>query len=382
MYNIFAYGSMIGDRQRAGAYARALRRAVKPGAVVLDLGCGTGFFALLACQFGAGRVYAVEPDGVIEVAKKIARANGYADRIEFIQDLSSHIILPELADVVVADIRGVLPVFGHSLPAIIDARRRLLAPGGILIPQCDTLWAAMVEAPDLYRSYTAPWEDNGFGFQMEAARVMATNFPRRKRILPEQLLVKPQCWATLNYADLESANVSGELSWTLERPGVAHGLAVWFDAVLMDGVEYSNAPGAPELIYSQFFFPLPQPVNLSAGDQTHLSLKADLIGENYTWRWHTTFLEPGISGPVKAEFKQSDFLGESWSLPRLRKLADRFVPNLNMSGEIDRFILTKMTGETSLAEIAHQLVVQFPKTFTTFLEALTRVGEMSEKYSS
>ncbi|MDH3444335.1 MAG: 50S ribosomal protein L11 methyltransferase, partial [Deltaproteobacteria bacterium] len=56
MYSIFDYGSMIADHVRMDAYARALRRAVTADSVVLDIGTGTGIFALLACQFGARRV--------------------------------------------------------------------------------------------------------------------------------------------------------------------------------------------------------------------------------------------------------------------------------------------------------------------------------------
>ena len=60
MYSIADYGAMIADDVRMGAFVRALRQAIKPGAVVIDIGTGTGIFALLACRFGARRVYAIE----------------------------------------------------------------------------------------------------------------------------------------------------------------------------------------------------------------------------------------------------------------------------------------------------------------------------------
>jgi protein arginine N-methyltransferase 1 len=85
MYSIADYGAMIADHGRMDAFVRALGRAVKPGAVVVDIGTGTGIFALLACRFGARRVYAIEPSDAIQVAREIAAANGCADRIEFIQ---------------------------------------------------------------------------------------------------------------------------------------------------------------------------------------------------------------------------------------------------------------------------------------------------------
>ena len=88
MYSVYFYGQMLADTPRLRAYVEALKRSVKPGAVVLDLGCGPGFFALLACQLGARRVYAVEPDDVIQIAHDAATANGYTDKIDFFQSFS------------------------------------------------------------------------------------------------------------------------------------------------------------------------------------------------------------------------------------------------------------------------------------------------------
>ncbi|MBI4588189.1 MAG: hypothetical protein HY725_05080 [Candidatus Rokubacteria bacterium] len=48
MYSVYDYGRLIADSVRTHAYAQALRRVVKPDSVVLDIGTGTGIFALLA----------------------------------------------------------------------------------------------------------------------------------------------------------------------------------------------------------------------------------------------------------------------------------------------------------------------------------------------
>ena len=48
---------------------------------------GQGIFSLLACRFGARRVYAIEPDERDSGGGITTPANGYAERIEFIQDL-------------------------------------------------------------------------------------------------------------------------------------------------------------------------------------------------------------------------------------------------------------------------------------------------------
>src|SRR5262249_51191425 len=148
MYSLKGYGEMIADKVRMQAYARALRKAVRPGSVVVEIGTGPGVFAVLACQLGARRVYALESDPVIQVAREVAAANGYADRIEFIEDLSTNVTLPSRADVIVSDLRGLLPFFQSHLPSIVDARRRFLAPGGTLIPKQDAVWVGVVESPE------------------------------------------------------------------------------------------------------------------------------------------------------------------------------------------------------------------------------------------
>src|SRR4051794_6240190 len=134
MYSISGFGEMIADRVRLDAYVEALRRHVKPGCVVVDIGAGTGIFSLLACKFGARRVYAIEPSDAAELIHQTARDNGCAERISVLRQPSSELTLPERADVIVSDLRGVLPAFHHHLADIADARQRLLAPGGTLIP--------------------------------------------------------------------------------------------------------------------------------------------------------------------------------------------------------------------------------------------------------
>jgi protein arginine N-methyltransferase 1 len=71
-----------------------------------------------------------------------------AERIEFIQDVSTQITLPERADMMISDLRAVLPLFQQHIPSIVDARKRLLQPGSVMIPRRDTLWGAVIHAPE------------------------------------------------------------------------------------------------------------------------------------------------------------------------------------------------------------------------------------------
>jgi protein arginine N-methyltransferase 1 len=317
-YSISGYGKMIADGDRMNAYVGALQQAVKPGSVVLDIGTGTGIFALLACKFGAKKVYAIDPTEAIQVAREIATANGYGDRIEFIQDLSTNITLPELADVIISDLRGILPCFQHHIPAIKDARCRLLAPGGVQIPQSDTLWATVVSAPDLYGKFSSIWDSQPYGFDMQAAKQRVINSWGKGNVAPEQFLTEPRSWATLDYTTIENPNIKAELTWNVDRTGIAHGISIWFDATLAPGFYFSNAPGKPELVYGRAFFPLSDPIDLELGDTISITLQANLVVDDYVWSWKTRAIDK--SGKIKANFRQSTFFGTPISPEHLRKL--------------------------------------------------------------
>jgi len=311
MYSLHFYGQMIADAARMDAYAAALRRLVKPDSVVMDLGCGPGVFALLACKLGARRVYAVEPDNVIGLAREAAAANGFAERIVFFEKLSTEITLPEPATIIVSDLRGVLPFYQQNIQSLIDARKRLLAPRGVLIPRRDILWAAIVEAPEQYAELVGPWQ-NKFDLDLSAGTRFITNNWRKTHVKPKEFLAEPVCWHTIDYGEVASRDVRAEISWRAARSGTAHGFAVWFDSELIDDIGFSNHPSAPRLIYGQGFFPFSQPVQISEGDRVKLRLAADFVQDNYIWRWDTHFVDQ------KTSFKQSTFYGAPLSAAQLR----------------------------------------------------------------
>ena len=313
MYSLDFYGQMIADKPRMDAYVAALRHAVKPGAVVMDLGCGVGVFALLACKFGARRVYAVEPANIVGLAREAADANGYADKIEFFESLSTEITLPEPADVIISDLRGVLPWYQQHLPSIIDARSRHLALGGVLIPRCDLLWAGVVDAPEQYEAIVGSWQHDEL--DLSAGRRLITNTWKKATIERGQFLVGPELWATLNYNEVDSPDIRAELEWRVVRDGTAHGVATWFDSELAPGVVLSNHPAKPRMIYGQGLFPFPEPVAMAQGDRITLRLEARLVHDGYVWRWDTDFYGDGEQ--PKASFKQSTFHGVPLSKTQL-----------------------------------------------------------------
>jgi protein arginine N-methyltransferase 1 len=376
-YTISDYGSMIADTGRMDAYAAALERVVTPGAVVVDIGTGTGIAALLACRLGARRVFAIEPSPVIELARQAARDNGFADRIEFFEDSSTRVTLPELADVVVADLRGLLPLHTVHLTVLEDARCRLLKPGGTLIPQRDRLWGAPVEAPKDLAAMLDVWRVDARGFDLEAARThVANSFWKTERVTTADLLGEPQLVATLEYAaGTAGTDLTSLLSFAAKRDGALQGLLVWFDAELAEGIGFSNAPGSPDLIYGRALFPLPESVPLSEGEEITVMFAANLVAGEYVFRWNVSV---GVPTRPRVRFHQSTFAGMPLSARTLHAMAETFTPELDEEGTRVLKALQLMDGRRTVAEIATALESEgFPHG-----EALGLATTLVQKYAA
>lgn len=381
MYSLAGYGTMVADGVRVGAYAEALRTLVRPGSIVVDIGTGPGIFAILACRLGAKRVYAIEPSHVIQVARDVATANNCADRVEFIQEISTRVTLPERADVIVSDLRGVLPLFQRNIADLIDARRRFLAPGGVMIPRSDSLWIAVVEDWQSYGKFVDCWKSNSLEQDLTPAQRLAINEPQKTRAKPEQLLTEPQCWVTLDYMTVNSPDVEGQFLGKTRRSGIGHGLLIWFDTMLAENVGFSNGPGAPESIYGAMFFPWSEPVDLNPGQSVVVDLQAKLIGDEYLWCWKTHIHSIGETEKVCTRFEQSQLLGLPLSLSRLHKAGSKYVPQLSEEGRIHYRVFELMNGQASLESIARQLAGEFPQRFTRWQDALAYAGQIAQEYS-
>jgi len=386
MYTIAGYGEMIADRGRMEPHVQALRQVVQPGSVVLDLGSGLGLFALLACKFGAVRVYAIEPASINQLAQDIAAQTPYRDRIHFIQQPSESVTLPEPVDVIIADLRGVVPLFQKNLLTLADARQRFLKPGGVLIPQCDRLWASIVETQDLYNQLMQPWEGSPYGFDLAVARQLVANRYVKATILPENLLAVPQTWATIDYTQQSStsseASRSADLTFTINRAGTGHGLAVWFETTLVETpqghIGFSNAPDCPRLLYGQAFFPWAEKIALQRGDQVQVKLQARFINHDYVWRWQTQMSCPSDPLATLITLDQSTFWGTA--LGRSPNIHAEFVPKLTHQVEVDHLILSQIDGTQDVATIAHRLREKFPHQFSSWQETLTSVSTLCQRY--
>jgi type I protein arginine methyltransferase len=378
MYLLNEFGEMIADQGRFGAYAEAIRRAVRPDDVVVDVGCGPGIFAMLACQAGARRVYAIDSGEILLFARQLAAANGFTDRIVFLHGDSRQIQLPERANLLVSDIRGALPLFGQALPSLEDARERFLVEDGVLIPQRDTMYAAILETAEYYDRRTLPWKNSG-GLNLSSALPVVLNGIYKVRSQREQLLSAPEIFCTLDYTRHLSSRAAADLCFQITRDGLAHGITVWFETQLFEDIGFSAGPGSVGTVYGQGFLPWLEPVHLRKGQKIQIALHADPVGGDYIWRWDTRI--PAANGCAERVFQQSTFEGFQFSPESLRRCSVDYVPILSEAGEAERWLLQAMDGATALRDIAEAAAQRFPKVFRRPEDALHRVSLLAQRFS-
>ncbi len=370
---------MIADAGRFGAYAKAIAAAVRPGDTVAEIGCGPGVFSLLACRAGARRVFAIESDDSIQFARQLASANGFEDRIEFFQSDSRKTELPERVNVIVSDLRGVLPLFDHLIPSLEDARKRLLVAGGIMIPQRDTLKAAVIEADEYYSRLISPWQKSVPEVDLSPSLLPILNQSYSSSFKKDQLLTQAQDWGLLDYTVGAPTRVAAELDFHAVRDGTAHGVCLWFETTLFEEIGYSSGPGATGTIYGQLFLPWLEPVAVEKGQNFRVGLHADLIGQDYIWRWETTI--SAAANSAQLHFQQSTFQGANFSPDSLRRQAVDYAPLLSEAGQADLWMLERMDGSASLQVIAQSTAQRFPRLFSSWREAFRRAADLSREFS-
>ena len=356
MYSMADYGRMVADRVRMDAYLAAMERVIRPGSIVVDLGAGPGVIAVHACRLGAARVYAIEPDDSIAVAMEIARDNGVQDRIEFFQDVAAGVTLPEPADVIVSDMRGVLPLNGSHFQVIADVRQRWLRPRGTLMPARDELMGCLVRYDSYHARIAAAWQSPREGVDLKGAAKWCFNLPQKVVLSPDVLIGEPRRWSLIDYRTQEGSDVAGDLAFSVDAPADAFGVALWFDTEIVDGIGFSNRPGPNAGVYGQQFLPWPQRVALQSRDRVTVSLAAALKGGEYHWRWTTEIA--GADGARRHRFVQASAMGVPIGPKTLKTLGESHVPAAGPRAKALRVVLDGIDRAQPLGDIARDLLAQ------------------------
>ncbi|KAK8643254.1 hypothetical protein V6N13_012558 [Hibiscus sabdariffa] len=176
---------MISDKIRTDAYRQALLKnpSLLNGAVVMDVGCGTGILSLFAAQAGASRVISIEAsEKMAAVATQIAKDNGLwqtktdgeGDKnctgvIEVVHTMVENLdksiqIQPCSVDILVSEWMGYCLLYESMLSSVLYARDRWLKPGGAMLPDTATIFVAGFGKGGT----SLPFWENVYGFNMSS----------------------------------------------------------------------------------------------------------------------------------------------------------------------------------------------------------------------
>jgi len=270
---------LLADETRTNAFREAIAKTVKPGDVVIDLGCGSGVLSYFACQSGAARVYAIDSTRMADVTTFLARQLGFADRITVIRKESKEVELPERADVLISETLGVAGFDEGIAGSLKDARARLLTADARIIPARLGVSLVPVELDYDYDLHVAFWSEPRFGLDLSPLRVFASNAIAFAHIRGNAYLAPPQEMFAFDLG--EATEGRGSASFTAGRDGMLHGFGAFFTATLAEGITLSNQR-ARETSWSQAFLPLEVPVQLREGERVDAELQMD---DGRAWRW-------------------------------------------------------------------------------------------------
>jgi len=280
--------TLLADRVRNAAFHAALARVIVKGkTTVADIGAGTGFLGFLAAKLGAKRVDLYEAAEVAEIARKLLRHNRLFN-CRIAQVHSIDVINPDRVDLIVSETLGNYTFEENIIATLNDARARFLVPGGTIIPRSVEQFVCPVTAERLYRELVA-WDDVGFGLSFAPAKAMSLNNIYVRWLEAGDLLgsgAAAAAWDKVTFDRRNKTTRTGEAHWRVRRPTNIYGLALWWSAELVSGIELSTGPLAPRTHWEQLYLPALSPIAMEAGQSLAVRLRSTTsheAGTNITW---------------------------------------------------------------------------------------------------
>jgi len=248
---------MLRDPLRVGAYRAAIERYC-PERRVLEIGCGTGVLSLFAARAGALSVDAVEESTIAEAAAELFAANPSGVPIALHRGNSRDVQLDRRPEVLIHELFGTDPFEENLLPALADARERLLAPGARFLPArlevaCVGIdsTASGLQDPAKIRAEALAYAER-FGLAMEPwferlAKIDPQNLRPKARETSFQVLSAECPLLSLDFAtdDLAAPSLATEARLSIRTAGALGALVVFFRARFDDEIALSTAPDAP-----------------------------------------------------------------------------------------------------------------------------------------
>jgi tetratricopeptide (TPR) repeat protein len=262
---------MINDEERNKAYDLALRRAVKQGDLVFEIGTGSGLVSMMAARAGASKVVSCEVLPLMaDIAREVVAKNGLSDRITVLTRKSTQLQigsdLPERADVFVSELINIGMLAPNMLPVLQHARENLVKPGAKIIPAAAVVHAALIEAPQLAR--VNPVRQIS-GFDLSPLDKLRSPGYAQIDMAADLIRQLSQPFRALDFDFRQNMPERDAklLQVTATSAGLVHGIAFWFDLVMDEEIVYSSASPTRTNHWKQAAEFFAKPVAVQPGDR-------------------------------------------------------------------------------------------------------------------
>ena len=238
---------MMNDTPRNDAYLKALRDAVTSGTHVLEIGTGSGLLSMMAARLGARQVTTCEAVAEIaETARSIVADNGFASQITVINKMSTKLKIGkdmvERADLLVSEILSSEFLGEGVLSSIEDGKRRLLKPGGRIVPARGSIQFALFGGGDIEKNIRV---DTVCGFDLSRFNTIVSKKQYVSRNdLQIELLTDDTSAFFFDFVttDRFPAGERKTIEVQVRRAGRCCGIIQWLRLEMDDTVVFENHP--------------------------------------------------------------------------------------------------------------------------------------------
>lgn len=276
--------ALITDRRRLNAFCRAVRGAVQPDDLVMDVGVGTGVLSMAALQAGARKVVCIDEDDIILFTRDIFRRNNCQRKTQLVRGNILQLRFSGTPpDIVVAELLGSFAL-GENITEVMFH----------LLRQFPSLTRTV---PDWFELIIAPVEDKYFnrairefeeplpGMDLTPLAYPALNNVYVRNVNKNMLLAPPAVLTHIRLVDLVSPDVKESVTCTVNKAGTIHGVAGWFRSGLWEDIVVETGPYFPRMHWEDVIFPIDQPIQVIPGDKIKFQLEAYCHGSGDCWVW-------------------------------------------------------------------------------------------------
>ena len=263
---------MMNDKPRNDAYFAALQAAITPDTHVLEIGTGSGLLSMMSAKLGARQITTCEAvPQIAETARAIIEDNGFTSQVTVIPKLSTKIEvgadMDEQADLLVSEILSSEYLGEGVLSSIEDAKRRLLKPGGRIIPARGSIQFALFGGNDLAMNIRVD-EVYGFNLSRFNSIVAQKQYVSRNDLEIELLSDDTRAFSfDFMATDLFPSHEKTTLEVPVRTAGRCCGIVQWIRLEMDDTIVFENHPSVknPATSWQQCMYLFPQPVDILPG---------------------------------------------------------------------------------------------------------------------